>query len=343
MAIRSFFALDNETLIVTSSSNGSIVGDPIVNNSDTPNGTVFRFDGGRISEIVVDDTSGSRALLEDDQASGHIVQDGAGLVSDGARIESESEYSLRELDENGTPFGPLITINVFSQGGSFSNIWGIGLTAPLKKGASYVKVSGSNTGTSQYNDFIACFTKGTRLKCAEGGLPVEDLKPGQMVWTQAAGLQPVQWIGSTTANGLGAFAPVLFEAGVLGNTRDLMISPQHRVWISSGIAELYFGHREVLVAAKHLCGMPGVRFAPMPRVHYIHIMFDRHQIVSSNGALTESFFLAENAVSALDQDACAELAALFPSLKEGVRAFGETAAPTLTAREAAALRSYLAA
>lgn len=343
MVERTLFALDSETLVVVSSPNGAIVGDPIVNNSDTPNGTVFSFSGGPIREIVIDDNGGRRNQFEDDLPSSHIIEDGGGLVAQGARVESESEYVLRELDENGTPFGPEITIHVFSQGGSFSNVWGVGITEQLNKGSSYVKVSGSNTGTARYNDFIACFAAGTTIKCARGHVAVEDLKMGQMVWTKGSGLQPIRWIGSTRVRGDGTFAPVRIEAGVLGNTRDLIVSPQHRIWISSAAAEFYFGHRDVLVAAKHLCGMPGVMRDPMDAVSYFHIMFDRHQIVCSNGALTESFFLGEHAISALDQAASAELIALFPNLRSGIGTFGPTAAPTLTAREAETLRGHLVA
>ena len=343
MALRSLFAIDNETLVVSSSSNGSIVGDPIINNSDTPDGTIFTFGGGPIREVIVDDTAGRRGRLEDDEPSGHIVEDGAGLVADGTPIESESLFVLRELDSNGNPFGPEIEINVFSQNGVTSDIWGIGLTEPLNPGSSYIKVSGSNTGTSRYRDFIACFTFGTLIKTPKGRVPVEEIRVGQMVWTKDAGPQPVQWVDTTTVPGAGDLAPVRFEAGVLGNTRDLLVSPQHRIWIQNALAELYFGHKAVLVAAKHLCGLPGVRQVQMDTVQYAHFMFDGHQIVNSNGALTESFFLAANGISALDEGPRAELRKLFPSLAEGIEKFGETAAPTLTGRETRALRLHLSA
>ena len=49
--------------------------------------------------------------------------------------------------------------------------------------------------------------------------------------------------------GAGAGAPVLIPAGALGNTRDLLVSQQHRMLVTGWRAELMFGEPEVLVAA----------------------------------------------------------------------------------------------
>lgn len=343
MVLRTFFAIDNENLIVTSSSNSSLIGNPIINNSNTPNGTVFQFGGNSFREITLDDTGGGTNRFNDNRPDDHTIVDGGGLVDDGTGVEAESEMVLRELDANGNPTGPEITIYVLSKDGDFSDIWGIGLTAPLTSGASYVKISGSNTGTVRYNQFIACFTAGTIIKTPHGNTPVETIKKGQMVWTKRDGPQPIRWVGHRKVRGEGALAPVVIEAGALGNNRDLVVSQQHRVWFQNAAAELYFGQPSVLVAAKHLCGLPGITIQPQEEVIYTHIMFDRHQIVRSNGVLTESFFLADQSVSTLEEGPRAELVALFPNLQEGVAAFGTTAAPTLTGREAEMLKHYLVA
>jgi len=343
MVLRTFFAIDNSGLIVTSSPNSSLVGGPIINASDTPDGTVFQFNGTPLTEVTLDDTGGGRNRFNDDRADDHIIVDGGGLVATGTEVESESEYTLQQLDASGNPTGPLINIYVLSQNGSFSDIWGIGLTAPLEAGAQYVKVAGDVDGTSRYRDYITCFAKGTQIKTAHGLCPVEEIKLGQMVWTKHAGLQPVRWVGTAVVCGTGSMAPVMIEAGALGNSRDLVVSQQHRIWIESAAAELYFGQSEVLVAAKHLCGLPGISSMPVAHIEYTHFMFDKHQIVRSNGILTESFFLAETALKALEEGPQAELRAMFPKTFGGLASFGETATTTLTAKEAAALKPYLVA
>ena len=101
MVARSFFAIDSENMIVQSSSNGSIVGDPIRNNSDTPNGTGFTYTAGGGATITVDDNGGSADIFEDDQAGSHRVIDGNGLVNDSTPVEAESTMVIRALDENG--------------------------------------------------------------------------------------------------------------------------------------------------------------------------------------------------------------------------------------------------
>lgn len=343
MVLRTFFAIDSESLIVTSSPDSSLVGSPIINNSDMPNGTTYRFQGQGLQEITLDDTRGGAGRFNDDQEEDHVIVDGGGIVDPGTGVESESRIFLRQLDANGDPFGPVVEIFVLSKDGVTSDVWGVGLTEPLARDADYIKVGGNNNGTARYREFISCFAAGTSIRSAHGSVSVEDIRVGQKIWTKADGLQPVSWVGSTVVAASGAHAPVRIEAGVLGNARDLLVSQQHRVWIESAVAELYFGHREVLVAAKHLCGLPGVSLCPMNRLRYCHFMFDRHQIVQSNGALTESFFFTEQGVSSLDAAPQAELMALFPDLASGVAAFGTTAAPTITGREATALRPFLLA
>lgn len=343
MALRSFFAQDSSSLVVASSPRGSIVGNPIINNSDTPDGTVFTYSGGTGTTVTLNDTGGRRNRFEDDREDNHVVTDGGGIVADGTEVEAESHIRVRALDGNGNPTGPEITIYVFSQNGQTSDVWGYASSAQLEGGQSYVKVGGSNTGTARYNDFITCFGDGTLIETAGGPVPVEELAQGQLVWTLDGGLQPIRWLSSAEVPGEGAFAPVVFAPGAIGNSAELVLSQQHRVHIKLPAAEMLFGKAEVLVAAKHLCGLPGVAIREQASVRYHHFMFDRHHIVKSNGVLTESFFLSAGSVAALESGPRRELAALFPDLGRGAAGFGGTAAMTLTGREARLVRSCLQA
>lgn len=344
MGIRTVYAIDSENLVVTSSSDPSIVGGFLLNNDDMPDGSVLQFGGGTVREVLIDDVrGGGRSRFNDDSPELHTVVDGQGLVAEGTGVEAESIIYVRKLNDQGQPVGPEIEIYVFSEGGVEDDIWGFGSSAPLDPGASYVKVGGKDNGTIKYQDFVTCFAAGTQIKTARGNTAIENIRLGQLVWTRDAGPQPVRWIGSTRTAGTGAMAPVVIEAGALGNFRDLVVSQQHRIWIESAAAELHFGQASVLVPAKHLCGLPGISLRPQTEVHYFHVMFDAHRILRSNGILTESFFLADQSLSGLDAGPRAELAALFPDLAAGYSSFGATAAPTLNAHEAAMLRRYLAA
>ncbi|MEM9437081.1 MAG: Hint domain-containing protein, partial [Pseudomonadota bacterium] len=74
---------------------------------------------------------------------------------------------------------------------------------------------------------------------------------------------------------------------------------------------------------------------PQRKVTYIHIMFDRHEIITANGALTESFFAADQSLSALNDPARDELFSIFPELRSSHA--GPTARRALRAYEATLL------
>ena len=337
MVTRVIFAIDSENMVVQSSSNASIVGDPIRNNSDTPNGTIFTYTAGGGASVTIDDTGGDPDIFEDDQSGSHQIIDGGGLVNNGNGVESESIMVVQALDQNGDPTGPLITITVFSQNGTFSDVWGFGPSQPLQDGVSYQKISGSNIGSFEYADFITCFGPGTTILTAKGKQSIDDLQVGDMIWTQHHQMQPIRWIGRTTVEAKGAFAPIVFAPGALENTTELVVSPEHRMCIRAPATELLFASEEVLVAAKHLTDLPGVSLREGGMITYTHFMFDRHEVVCSNDQLTESFFLSDVSISALSQDQGREILALFPSLQTGTASFGSAAAMILKAKEARVL------
>lgn len=341
MVARTFFAFDNEALVVDSSSNPAIVGNPVINNSSTPDGTIFTYSSGEGTTVTVDDTGGRRNRFEDDNPGGHTITDGGGIVANGTGVEAESLILLRALDGNGDPTGPTITITVFSQGGVFNDVWGFGTDTALQDGVSYVKVGGSNIGNTRYNNFIACFGPGTLIRTAKGQRPAESIKPGDLVWTRDNGDLPVRWVGTTTVSGTGTFAPVVFEPDAIGNVEELVVSPEHRILVTSAMAELLFGQSDVLIAAKHLCDLPGVSIREQEMIRYTHLMFDSHQVVLSNGILTESFFLSKNALMGLSKGQQQELLTLFPSLTDDLHQFGPTAALSLKKSDANLLRSYI--
>lgn len=171
--------------------------------------------------------------------------------------------------------------------------------------------------------FPVCFARGTRIATDRGDLPVECLTPGLRIRTADHGMQPLRWIGSRCFAGAEladnpALVPVRIAAGALGRglpARDLTVSQQHRVLVSSRVAGRMFGAPEVLVAAKHLVGLPGIEMAPPEAgVEYWHLLFDRHEVVFSEGARTESLFTGPEALRAVTPEARAEILAIFPDI-----------------------------
>lgn len=182
----------------------------------------------------------------------------------------------------------------------------------------------------------------TKIAVQSGVKAAKDIHPGDMVWTHDNGYQPVRWVGHSTVKALGAFAPVVIAPGAIGNDDELVVSQQHRILIQDA-AELLFGVNEVLIAAKHLCGLPGIGQRPGGSVTYVHLMCYQHQIICSKGIESESFLLSNLSISGAEADQKRELLALFPSLKAGMESFNETATPILKGFEATAFCNYLQA
>lgn len=204
-------------------------------------------------------------------------------------------------------------------------------------GPATINMTGAESGTVTWLDgsvltfseienitYTACFTANTRITTLRGEIRAIDIRPGDKVLTRDNGYQTVRWAGSTflSAEDLKArpeLAPVRIAAGALDGvhpTRPSLLSPQHRVLLESLHAELMFGESEVLAAAAHLTGRKGIRkVLPEQGVTYVHFMFDRHELVLSDGTWTESFQPGEQTLAGLDQDQRAEIFALFPELE----------------------------
>ena len=172
---------------------------------------------------------------------------------------------------------------------------------------------------------VTCFTSGTMIATRAGSVPVEELAIGDGVLTLDDGHQEIRWIGSRTLSRADLAAqpnlrPIRIRAGALGEgqpAQDLVVSPQHRILVRSAIAQRMFGQREVLIAAKHLLAIDGIDIAlDLEEVTYWHFLFDRHQLVFSNGAVSESLFTGPEALKSVSAEARAEILALFPELAQ---------------------------
>ncbi|MDD8021820.1 MAG: Hint domain-containing protein [Paracoccaceae bacterium] len=163
-------------------------------------------------------------------------------------------------------------------------------------------------------EVVPCFTAGTRIATPDGPRAVEGLRPGDLVLTQDNGPQPVRWVGQRQVVATGPMAPVRIRAGAFGRHDDLLVSPQHRVLVRDPMAELLFGEAEILVAAKDLVNGTTVEIAEGGTVEYVHILFDRHQVVFSEGLATESFLPGPHVLGGMEAAIQAEICAIFPEI-----------------------------
>lgn len=180
---------------------------------------------------------------------------------------------------------------------------------------TYTVTNGANSDTGFVNvSSIPCFVSGTLIRTPDGETPVEQLRPGDLVVTRDEGPCPLRWIGKRTVPAEGDFAPIHIRADTFGPHRDLLVSPQHRVLVRDAAAELLFGEDEVLVAARDLLNDRSVTRRSGGSVIYVHLMFDRHQVIYSEGLPTESFLPGPQTTECFERPVVEEICRIFPEL-----------------------------
>ena len=175
---------------------------------------------------------------------------------------------------------------------------------------------------------IPCFTPGTKIATPKGERLVEELRVGDRIITRDNGMQEIRWVGAREMTGDDFEAaqhlrPVLIRQGALGNDlpeRDMLVSPNHRVLVANDKTALYFEEREVLVAAKHLTDVEGIDIVDVSATTYIHLMFDQHEVILSDGTWTESFQPGDHSLAGIGDEQRNEIFEIFPELetREGI-------------------------
>lgn len=233
------------------------------------------------------------------------------------------------------PTGQLVTLNA---NGTFTVV-GDGDEEDFN--FTYTVTNGTDTDTGFVNaTSVPCFVAGTLIATPDGDRTAEGLLPGDLVMTKDEGAQPLRWIGSRRVAATGDFAPIHIRANTLGQHRDLLVSPLHRVLIRDNLAELLFGEAEVLVAARDLVNDHSITRREGGEVTYVHLLFDRHQVVFSEGLETESFLPGPQTASSFEADVVDEIYSIFPELDPETGVGYPTAARrTLKRYEAELLRA----
>ncbi|MEP1898404.1 MAG: cadherin-like domain-containing protein [Ascidiaceihabitans sp.] len=213
---------------------------------------------------------------------------------------------------------------------------------------NYFDSDGNDAGQLTFTNIenvIPCFTPGTLIATPKGERRVEDLAVGDRIITRDNGIQEIRWMGAKDMKAAD-FAkaqhlrPIMISQGALGGglpERDMMVSPNHRVLVANDKTALYFEEREVLVAAKFLTGLDGVDVVDVAWTTYIHIMFEQHEVVLSDGAWTESFQPGDQTLAGVGNAQRNEIFELFPELETREGIDGYTSARRALKKHEAAL------
>ncbi len=261
-----------------------------------------------MDELVLDDvyqlTAGqSRKALtyEKGDGSGFIVADDTEIGTPGNMLFLDCAVTLMAPDS--TTYEALILVEV--EGDEAAEVYLMPL-ATLKPEYDYRLVgSDRDAAAAKFGD-VACvrFARGTHITLASGAqVPIEDLKIGDRVLTRDAGPQDIRWIGNTTLRAVGDYAPVVIREGALFNTRDLVLSPDHRLFIYQREDRIGAGRSEVLVKVRHLINGDTVYQQDGGFVDYFQILFDDHQIIYAEGIAAETLLVDARTRAALPEDA----------------------------------------
>lgn len=282
-------------------------------NASSLNGTYNAFEDLETVAINNFDVDNDGGIIDDEYGRGDYVTytrdgveytDGPDATITYFAIVTEADGTVHNIEvlvvqmTNGDVF-----VGDMQNAGALDNltIRSIELTSPNTTNAAgyYTYQSTSNT--------TVCFVAGTFIETPTGPRRIETLALGDMVQTMDNAPQPICWIGSMRLLAPSDQSPICIAPGALGPDQprtELRVSPQHRIFVRSIIAERMFAEPEVLVAAKRLIGLPGVKAAhPDRSIRYWHILFRDHQIINANGAWAESLLPAVEALKTLERTA----------------------------------------
>ncbi|WP_299589805.1 Hint domain-containing protein [uncultured Tateyamaria sp.] len=141
---------------------------------------------------------------------------------------------------------------------------------------------------------FSCFMTGTLIDTVDGPKPVEDIRQGDLVHTRDSDAEPVLWAAKSEVPGMGRGAPVTICAGLLGARDDVQVSAQHRLLVSDPRCEPFFGTNEVLVAAGHIVDGDAIVRRNTGMTTYHHLLFERHEIVRTQGVYSETLLLGDD-------------------------------------------------
>lgn len=222
----------------------------------------------------------------------------------------------------------------------------IGADGQTYSAVVYAKDGGEKDFTTDPSPIIICFAKGTEIETSDGVRAIETLRPGDLIRTIDAGFVPLRWLGRTDVDpsemaGCANTRPVRVKRDAFGPgqpTKDVVLSPNHRVLISGARAELHFGEPEVLLPVKAL--MDGVTIyqeTARQGISYFHLLLDGHHIVETSGLLSESLFLGDQSMLAVSLQARQDLTSRLTECELQQLSATMAARPLLRARQARCL------
>lgn len=269
-------------------------------------------------ELALDDTywfadspSQLRLGIESSDQGDITVGEDTATGTPGAALHLDS--CLTFMSPEGTTTEVLVLVEVDGNG-DVSAVYALPLAA-LSPRTDYTLVGIDRDAAAHKFAEVACvsFTRGTRITLASGAQKrIEALKVGDMVLTRDNGVQAVRWIGHSTVRAVGDFAPIAIRKGALNNDHDLVVSPDHRLFIYQREDAIGAGRNEVLVKARHLVNGDTITQQDGGFVEYFQLLFDQHEIIYAEGIAAETLLVDTRTRAALPAELDEVLARALP-------------------------------
>ena len=223
------------------------------------------------------------------------------------------DCALSFMSPDGAMHDALLLVEV-DEAGAVADIYLLPLTA-LSTKLEYRLVGIDTKNARQKFAQVACvsFTRGTHITMSSGEQRlIEDLRIGDLILTRDDGIQAIRWISQTTVRAVGEFAPIRIHAGTLNNEHDLIVSPDHRLFIYQRSDKVGAGRSELLVKARHLVNGSTVTLIEGGFVDYFQLLFDSHQITYAEGIAAETMLIDPRTKPVLPEELSQALGEVIP-------------------------------
>ncbi|WP_158932802.1 Hint domain-containing protein [Acidisphaera sp. S103] len=175
-------------------------------------------------------------------------------------------------------------------GGGYARFgyYGGGGGGSLDNGTSQTLVAAENSGSGLVTIDLEppCFLRGTHILTPAGEVPVETLRPGDLVTTVSGAHRPLRWVGFgrtlVTPRNRDRATPVVILRHALGEFRphrDLYITRGHSLYLQG-----------VLIPVEELINHRSIAWVEEAQVvEYYHLELDSHDVVVAERVAAESY------------------------------------------------------
>jgi len=228
------------------------------------------------------------------------ISDSSEIGEHGAELFLDA--CLTFMAPDGTTREALVFVELFD--GDVESIYmhPLGPISPEQK-YTLVGIDQENPATRLADITCVAFAKGTHITLATGEQrKIEMLQTGDRVLTRDAGVQEIRWVGTQTTRATGPLTPIRIKSGTLNNLGDLILSPNHRLFVYQRTDRVGAGQPEILVKAQHLVNGTTVTEEPGGFIDYVQILFDRHHIIYAEGIAAETMMVDAMNINLLPKD-----------------------------------------